>query len=435
MNAYTLPHPPESASALPGSALPWLQALRMDAAQRFAAGGFPTPREEEWRYTNVAPLEKRKFHAGPDSALPDPAWVERLRLEDGWSLVFVGGLHVPALSRTEGLPEGLYAMSLAAALEQCPERVEPHFHRIAAQESHGFVAFTTAEFQGGAYVHIPAGMVLDRPLQLLHLSTRAEGLAVLRHLVVLEPGAEAQIVETYAGPDSAAGLTATVSELHLAENAGLEHYKFQIESAKAYHFGGIYARQARASRLRQHQSAFGGLLARTEIHSDLGHGAQCELDGLFLATGRRHLDTHTLIRHLEPHAASQETYRGIGADRARGVFSGRIVVGKRAQKTDAAMSCRNLLLSEDAEIDARPQLEILADDVKCSHGVSVGQLDPQAVFFLQTRGVDELSARTMLTFAFANEMVQKIHPAGLKRLVQAELLAALPQADIREDWL
>jgi Fe-S cluster assembly protein SufD len=226
-----------------------------------------------------------------------------------------------------------------------------------------------------------------------------------------------------------------VTEITLRENAGLEHTKLQAESSRSYHFGGIYAKQQPASRFCQQHAAFGGLIARTEIHSLLGQGADCELNGLFMASGRRHLDTHTLIRHVEARANSREQYRGIAAERGRGVFAGRIVVDKDAQKTDAAMSSRNLLLSEDAEIDSKPQLEIHADDVKCAHGVTIGQLDAEAVFYLESRGIDRTAARNMLTFGFANEMVEKIRHDGLRQQVRDLVLANLPGAEIRGDWL
>lgn len=423
------------APLLPGRHLDWLEALRRAGEARFATGGFPSPREEEWKYTNVAPIEKKLFKpAAGESARVDEATLERYRLPEAWSLVFMDGVHARDRSITAGLPEGV-VLPLAEALERSPEQAEAFFHKIAAREEHGFVAFTTAYFRDGALIHVPAGLRLEKPLQIIHVATRSDGLAVLRHLIAVGRNAEARVIETYIGTGSASYLTAAVTEIHLDENAGLEHIKLQIETDKAYHFGGIYAEQARSARLRQHHAAFGGLLARTEIHSELGHGAECELDGLFLATGRRHLDTHTLLRHRAPQAISRESYRGIAAGRGRGVFSGRIVVHQDAQKTDAEMSSRNLLLSEDAEIDSKPQLEIHADDVKCAHGVTVGQLDSSAVFYLQSRGVDELSARNMLTFAFANEMVEKIRPDSLKHQVQSALLAALPQADIREDWL
>ncbi|MGX2041297.1 Fe-S cluster assembly protein SufD [Methylocaldum sp. MU1018] len=425
------------ALALPGEHLPWLRRLREEARGRFSAGGFPSPREEAWKYTNIAPLEKKLFvpTAGSTAGTADTNALARLRLADAWSLVFVDGVYSAEHSVTAGLPESVIAMSLAEALERHPDRIESLLNRAVPEQAHGFIAFTAAFFRDGAFVYVPAGKVLDKPLQMIHFSTRPDGLAVTRNLIALERNAEAGIVETYAGTEDSSYLTASVTEISVGENAGLDHYKLQSETAKSYHFGGIYARQARSARFRQHHLAFGGLLARTEIHAHLGPAAECELDGLFLATGRRHLDTQTLIHHRAPCGISRETYRGIAADRARGVFSGRIVVHPEAQKTDAEMGNRNLLLSEDAEIDSKPQLEIHADDVKCAHGVTVGQLDPEAVFYLESRGVDEPTARNMLTFAFANEMAEKIRLNGLKRLVQSELLSFLPQSDIRKDWL
>lgn len=427
----------ELSPGLPGEHLPWLQALRGEAEQRFAAGGFPSPREEEWKYTNIAPIEKKLFKPtiATEARPVDRDLVERYRLPDTLSLVFLDGVCRKDWSDLAGLPEGVMLVSVAEALQGCPQRVESAFHKIAGKEHHGFIDFTTAYFRDGLFLHVPAGQVLTKPVQVLHVSTRDEGLAVLRHLIVVDRNAAAQVVETYVGAEGTGYLTAAVTEISLGENAGLEHYKLQAETDKSYHFGGIYAEQARSARLRQHHAAFGGLLARTEVHSELGQGAECELDGLFLASGRRHLDTHTLVRHAAPNAITRETYRGIASERGRGVFSGRIVVEKDAQKTDAEMSSRNLLLSDSAEIDSKPQLEIHADDVKCAHGVTVGQLDAHAVFYLKSRGIDEASARNMLTFAFANEMVEKIRLDSLRQQVQAALLAALPQADIRGDWL
>ncbi|HYE36051.1 Fe-S cluster assembly protein SufD [Methylocaldum sp.] len=425
------------ASALPGEHLPWLRRLREEAQSRFSASGFPSPREEEWKYTNVAPIEKKLFSpaAGSPAGVADTSALARPRLADAWSLVFIDGIYAAEHSVTAGLPEGVIATSLAEALEQHPDRIEALLNRVVPEEAHGFIAFTTAYFRDGAFVYVPAGMILDRPLQVIHFSTRPDGLAVTRNVIAVEQNAEASIVETYAGAEDLSYLTAAVTEISVGENAGLNHYKLQSETDKGYHFGGIYAKQARSARFRQYHLAFGGLMARTEIHAHLGHAAECELSGLFLGTGRRHLDTQTLIHHHAPFGISRETYRGIAGDRARGVFSGRIVVHPDAQKTDAEMSNRNLLLSEDAEIDSKPQLEIHADDVKCAHGVTVGQLDSEAVFYLESRGVDEPTARNMLTFAFANEMVEKIRLNSLKSLVQSELLSFLPQSDIRKDWL
>ncbi len=430
-------HYRDVATDLPGQQLPWLQTLRQRAELQFSTGGFPSPREEEWRYTNITPIEKKRFLPGRvQGPVPvDSTLIARHRLADSWLLVFVDGLFSTEHSSIDDLPKGVNLLSMATALERCPEAVEPLLQQVAGRETHGFIDFTTAYFRDGAFIQITDGVVLEKPVHILNMATRPDGLAVLRHIIALEKNAEASVIETYAGEPNVGALTTAVTEIALDENASLEHTKLQAESIRSYHFGGIYARQQAFARLRQHHAAFGGLIARTEIHSHLGKGAECELNGLFLASGRHHLDTHTLIRHTEPNASSREHYRGIASERGRGVFSGRIVVEKDAQKTDAEMNNRNLLLSEEAEIDSKPQLEIHADDVKCAHGVTVGQLDAAAVFYLESRGIDQHAARNMLTFGFANEMVEKIRHEGLRHQVRELLLANLPQANIRGDWL
>ncbi len=425
------------ADGFPGQNLPWLNAVRQVALGSFAASGFPSPREEEWKYTNVTALEKKLFQPlSPLVPKPvDAAWMETHKLVDCWSLVFVDGRFDPASSTLDGLPENVLATGLSEVLQNHPGRVKNLLGTALARESHGFLAFNTAYFSDGAFIDIPASTVLAKPLQILHVSTHDESLANTRSLVALGTNAEAKIIETFVGLAGVSYLTAAVTEIRLGENAGLEHHKVQVESEKAYHFGGVYVSQENSSRFVQHNLSFGGLLARHEIHAELGKGSECELNGLFLAKNRQHVDNHTLIHHAEPYGTSRETYRGVLADRARGVFQGRIVVHPKAQKTSAEMDNRNLLLSEDAEIDAKPQLEILADDVKCSHGVAVGQLDPESVFYLVSRGVDTETARNMLTFAFANEMIDKIGLESLHSRVQEHLLDLFPQTGIRRDWL
>jgi Fe-S cluster assembly protein SufD len=422
---------------LPGQSLSWLQALRTRANIDFSTSGFPSPREEEWRYTNITPIEKKRFtpkvSAGDPSAAAE--LIQHHRLADTWSLVFVDGVYSAGHSRLTGLPESIQILPISEALERYPEKVHTMLQQAADCETHGFIAFNTAYFRDGAFIVIPDKQVPERPIQLLHVSTQAEGLSVLRHLISLGIHAQATVIETYVGEKETACLTAAVTEIDLAANAHLDHYKLQNESDRTFHFGGIYSDQKASARFRQHHAAFGGLMARTEIHSHLGQSAECDLDGLFLASGRRHLDTHTILRHHGAHAVSRESYRGIASERGRGVFSGRIVVDPQAQKTDAEMNNRNLLLSDDAEIDSKPQLEIHADDVKCAHGVTVGQLSAESIFYLQSRGIDESSARNMLTFAFANEMVEKIRHDGHRQQVRDALLANLPQTDVRGDWL
>ncbi len=425
------------ADSLPGQNLPWLNTLRQLALGSFEATGFPSPREEEWKYTNVTALEKKRFEPSSSaSAVPvDKEWLASHLLADTWSLVLVDGRVDLALSDLAGLPATVIATSLSAALENHPDRVKSLLGTALAREAHGFLAFNTAYFSDGAFIAIPVGFNLAKPVQILHVSTRNEGLANTRSLVSLGANASAKLIETFVGLPDISYLTAAVTEIRLGENAGLDHYKLQVETDKAYHFGGVYVKQEKSSRFKQHNLSFGGLLARNEIHAELATAAECEMNGLFLAKGRQHVDNHTLIQHTEPHGSSRETYRGVLADRARGVFQGRIVVHPQAQKTNAEMNNRNLLLSEDAEIDAKPQLEILADDVKCSHGVAIGQLDPESVFYLVSRGIDQETAKNMLTFAFANEMVDKIGLDSLRGRVQQHLLDLFPQTGIRRDWL
>ena len=422
---------------LPGQNLHWLNTTRQLALGSFEATGFPSPREEEWKYTNVTALEKKLFAPSSVSAKTslDKAWLESHKLADTWSLVLVDGHFDASLSELAGLPNQVIATGMAEALQNQPERVKVLLGTAIKKESHGFLAFNTAYFSDGAFIDIPAGTVLERPIQILYVSTRNEALANTRTLLGLGNNAAAKLIETFVGWPDSSYLTAAVTEIQLGENAGLEHYKLQLETDKAYHFGGVYVKQDKSSRFNQHNLSFGGLLARNEIHAELATAAECEMNGLFLAKGRQHVDNHTLINHTEPYGISRETYRGVLADRSRGVFQGRIVVHPQAQKTSAEMNNRNLLLSEDAEIDAKPQLEILADDVKCSHGVAIGQLDPESIFYLISRGVDRETAINMLTFAFANEMVDKISLPALRERVQGQLLNLFPQTGIRRDWL
>lgn len=442
MNTLTRPHYVEqfqsAGGLLPGASLPWLASLRQTALAQFDATGFPSPREEEWRYTNVAPIEKKRFKPGfaaAPAAAPDAALLERYRLHDVWSLVLVNGIYVPELSALDGIPAGVTITPISLALADDPGFIESRLGSVSANERHGFIAFNTAFFSEGLVLRVPAEQKLSKPVQLLHIATDSDTALSLRSLIVVESGASAQVVETFVGETGSVNLCAAITEVALAERAALDHYMLQHQSERAYHFGGAYACVGRSACFRHTQLSFGALLARHEIHAELDEVAECTLDGLFLGRERQHVDNHTLIHHRAPRAISRETYRGVLADRARGVFQGRIIVHPDAQQTDAQMNNRNLLLSEDAEIDTKPQLEIHADDVKCAHGVAIGQLDEQAVFYLQSRGVDAESARNMLTFAFANAMLDKIELASVKSLAQDELMAKFPQAGIRRDWL
>jgi len=424
------------APALPGQSLPWLRQLRSEALAAFSVHGFPSLREEEWRYTNVSAIEKKLFKpvAGLKAGTIDADWLRQHRLEDAWSVVLVDGHFSAELSALDGLPEAVSVMGMAEALTARSGLLEQHLGHAAAGEENSFIAFNTAWFTDGLFVHVPAGQALAKPVQLLHIVTQADALAATRNVVIIDDMAEAQVIETFAGLDQAY-LSAAVTEAFVGPNAGLTLYKQQSESGKAYHFGGLYVKQERDARFRHHNFAFGGLLARSDIHADLDHASECELNGLFLGGMRQHIDNHTRINHLKPRGISREVYKGVLDGRARGVFQGRVIVAQDAQNTDSEMNNRNLLLSDDAEVDTKPQLEIYADDVKCGHGVTVGQLDEKSIFYLQSRCVDEETARNMLTFAFANEMVDKVKIKGLHDRVLEQVLARFPQEGVKKEWL
>ncbi len=433
---------PVLATTLPGQDLPWLQHLRKAALQHFAASGFPSPREEDWRYTNITAIEKKLFTpalsftaAHPNRRAIDKDWLESQLMQDAWVVVLVDGHFSAELSVLNDLPHNILVTSMATALESKPEWVQPYLRQGVAAKNHGFIAYNMAWFSDGVFIHVPTKQVLAKPIQILNIVTQAEVSATLRNLIVADCSAEATVIETFAAATSEAYLSNTVTEVFAGENAQLTYYKLQCEADKAYHFGGTYVKQADSARFVHHNFAFGGLLARADIHADLARAAECELNGLYLGVNRQHLDNHTRINHLQPHGISKELYKGVLDDRSRGVFQGRVIVAENAQKTDSQMSNRNLLLSNDAEVDTKPQLEIYADDVKCGHGVTVGQLDEKSVFYLQSRGVDDETARNMLTFAFANEMVEKVKIKSLHDQVLAQVLKRFPQDGVDKGWL
>ncbi|MFA5982535.1 MAG: Fe-S cluster assembly protein SufD [Methylococcaceae bacterium] len=442
-----------NASRLPGQNLPWLQQFRKQALEQFSIHGFPSPREEDWRYTNVSAIEKKLFAPAlnaPSNNL-DLLALQRYQLADAWSVVLINGHFCAELSQLQGLPEGVCVCSMAAALESPDSKtVEKYLGLAVTNTEHSFVAFNSAWFSDGVLVRVPEKLVLSKPIQILNIVTSAEIMATTRSVLIIEQQAQAQVLEMFisldnvsdktSDPTQAVGaglayLTATVSEVFIGQNAELTLYKAQAESEKAYHFGGVYVQQERDARFTHHNFAFGGLLARTDLHTDLGCAAECELNGLYLGAKRQHIDNHTRINHLQAHASSRQLYKGVLDDRARGVFQGRVLVAEQAQKTDSEMNNRNLLLSADAEVDTKPQLEIYADDVKCGHGLTVGQLDEKSVFYLQSRCVDEETARNMLTFAFANEMVDKVKLKTLHDVLLAQVLARFPQQGVDLEWL
>jgi Fe-S cluster assembly protein SufD len=407
-----------------------LQRVRSAAIDRFAAVGFPGLRDEEWKFTSVAPLARIAFQpaqAGVPSLSPDELRRLAFAAGDRCLLVFLNGRYHRELSSLPALPDGVVAGSLGQALEKTPGQVEPHLARHARIEDSPFTALNTAFIGDGAFVSIPRGQVVAEPIHLVFLST-ATGQPTVAHprsLFVLGINSQATIVETYLGPREDVYFTNAVAEVVLGENAVLDHYKVQRESTRAFHVATMQVHQDRSSRLTNHAIALGGSLVRNDINVVLdAEGCECTLNGLYLASGRQHVDNHTRIDHARPHGASHELYKGILDGRAHGVFNGKIYVHQDAQKTDAKQTNKTLLLSDEAVINSKPQLEIFADDVKCTHGATIGQLAEEAIFYLRTRGIGRDEARSLLTYAFANDIIGRIKAEPIRAGLERILLAA-----------
>ena len=425
------------AASLPGSATPWVERMRRLALEQFAERGFPSPHEEDWKYTNVEPIARHQFKTRP-RAIPSVSAEEVARLSFGERgsthlLVFVDGVFAPALSRLGALPGGAVVASLAQILAQEPARVEPFLAHSAAQTP--FAALNTAFCSEGVVILVPRGVAIESPIHLLYLTTSADGVTHPRTLVVAEEGAQATVIEHHNGPDGTTYFSNAVTQLQLGANASIEHYKLQSEGDRAFHVAAIQSRLDRDSRYRSHSIALGAALARTDIAATLGGaGCECTLNGLYLARDSQLVDHHALIDHAKPHGTSRVFYRGILDGAARGVFAGRVLVQKGAQKTDAHLANHNLLLSQNAEVDTKPQLEIYADDVKCGHGTTIGQLDENMLFYLRSRGISRDLAGALLVYAFAHDVIGRIAFVPLRERLEEALLARLPEGRLIREY-
>jgi Fe-S cluster assembly protein SufD len=405
----------------------WLQELRERGAARFSALGFPTVRNEEWRFTSVAPIASAEFRPAPESTIAAGELEAFVYADAPHRLVIVNGRFDPELSRTTGLPKGMYFGSLAAALTQQADIVGRYLGQLAEFNVRAFTALNTAFLQDGAFVYVPEGVVLDGPLQIMFISA-ADG-PVMSHpraLIIAADRSHSRIVETYVGAGGQGYFSNAVTEVFAGDNANVDHYKVQEESVHAFHVASMHVHAARNANFSSHSFVLGGRLVRNDVFAQLdGEGAECTLNGLYLADGERLVDNHTTIDHAKPHCPSHEIYKGILGGRARAVFNGKIIVRPDAQKTDAKQTNRALLLTDDAAINTKPQLEIFADDVKCTHGAAIGQLDEDALFYLQARGLTFFEARDLLIHAFAGEILDRVKIEPLKRALEGELYAQL----------
>jgi Fe-S cluster assembly protein SufD len=399
----------------------WLEPIRAAAISKFAELGFPTTDQEEWRYTNVAPIARLPFNPVLEPAherLPGGiAGQFAFASLDGYRLVFVNGHFAAELSVLPAPPAGVKIKSLAVALTEDADLVEEHLAQHVRGDGDAFTALNAAFFQDGAFVRVAAGVVLDRPIQLLYLSTSTEPGAVSspRNLIVAEKQSQFTLIESYVTVVENAYLTNAVTEFVIQDGATVEHCKFQDEGVAAFHVASLHAQLGRGCRFVSHSIATGARIARNNLKTVLdGQGVECVLNGLYLTKGDQLIDHYMLVEHAKPHCNSHEYFNGILDDRSRGVFHGRILVQPHAQKTDAKQTNKNLLLSDDATSNAKPQLEIYADDVKCTHGATVGQLNKDSIFYLRARGISMEKARRMLIHAFAGEIIDRIQCAALR---------------------
>ncbi len=406
----------------------WLVDLRRAGMERLSETGFPTVRQEAWKYTNVAPILRVPFVEGRRDTPWQRPHPGPLPPAEGAQLVFVNGRYEPELSSTGRGADAPEVASLAEVLANRPEIVEPHLAKIA-RDGNAFASLNQAFLEDGAFVRVPAKIAVAQPIHLVFLSEPDFGPTVShpRNVVVLEPGSQAAIVETWIGTAGELYFTNAVTEAILGEGAVLDFYKLERESTAAFHVATMEVRQGRDSSFTSHSISLGGLLARNDLNVRLEDvGAECTLNGLFLGSGTQHLDNHTLIDHAKPHGTSRELYKGIMDGKSRGIFHGKIIVRPDAQKTDAMQTNKNLLLSKEALVNSTPALEIFADDVKCKHGSTIGQLDAAAMFYMRSRGIGEQEARALLIYAFASDVASRIKIAPLRAFVEEQLGLRLP---------
>jgi Fe-S cluster assembly protein SufD len=383
----------------------WLRPVRQAAIARFAELGFPTTGDEDWRFTNVAPIAQTSFKLASDTRIElTPREIAQFAFPGlgDIQLVFVNGRYAPTLSSPGSPGHGVSVRSLAQAFKDDRDVLEQHLARYAGYHHEAFSALNTAFMEDGAFVHVPRGRVVEKPIRLLYVST-ATGEPIMTHphnLIILDEDSQAVIVEDYVSHGAEVYFSNVVTEAVVGQNSVLSHY----------------------------------MIEQNNVHPVLaGEGGECLINGLFMGTGRQHMDNFMRVEHASPHCDSRQFYQGILDGRSHGVFSGRIIVHKDAQKTDAKQTNNNLLLSQEAQIDSKPQLEIYADDVKCTHGATIGQIDEDAIFYLRSRGIAEDAARAMLLFGFANESLGRMKVDSIRKQLEALVAQWLPEGKLLEE--
>ena len=407
---------------LPASPLAWFNDLRSHAVDRVGALSVPTTRDEEWRFTDISPLTGIPFHPVRGGSKPDIAQLaEFILTEAGARLVFVDGEYAPLLSFNN---TGITVTSLASGLASHGTVIEPHLGRHTEFQSNAFAALNTAFLHDGAIVIAPRNVAVSAPLHVLHVATQKGAASYPRCLVIAEPGSVVTVVEEFVALQNDVYFTDAVTEIVLADGARVHHVRVQRESGQAFHVSNCAISLGRASHYQSVSVALGARISRCNLNVvQTAEGVECAIDGLALVAEQQLADTHTCIDHAQPHGVSRQLHKCIVDGAARAVFNGKILVRQGAQRTDSSQSSRNLLLTSKARVDTKPQLEIFADDVKCAHGATVGQLDSDEVFYLMSRGFPEAAARNLLTYAFGAEVISRIPVASLRHKLEQRVLA------------
>ncbi len=408
---------------------PAIEQARRAAIERFAAVGFPTTHDEEYRFTNVAPIAATPFERASDQQTVDAADVadHLYGRAAAAELVFVNGRFQPALSSTGAVPAGLTVSGLGDALD-VPE-VAATLTRLATIESSAFTALNTAFFEDAAVIRVARGAVIEAPINLVFVSRGGSSPVVSypRILVIAGEHSQSTIVESHIGLGEATYFSCSVTEAVCGPHAIVDHYRMQLERSHGYHYCRLQLHAERSATFLSHAFSLGGAIVRNDLGAVLGgEGIDCTLNGLYVADGDTMVDNHTTIDHAMPHCGSHEVYKGILGGKAKGIFNGKIIVREDAQKTDAKQTNKAMLLSGAAQINTKPQLEIFADDVKCTHGATIGQLDDDALFYLQTRGISRAEARALLIRSFAGDIVARVKFEPLRDRLERWLLAAIP---------
>jgi Fe-S cluster assembly protein SufD len=420
----------------PPAGTAWLAARRELARRAFQARGFPTLFDEDWKYTDVRPIAARRFRAGGGAAV-SPELMVAAAFPGTCELRFTNGSAADGGPHPK-LPSGVVVVPMSRARESHRDLLSGHVSRYAEPDKHGFLALNTALPSDGVLIHVPDGVEVTLPISLLFASAAGAVPAgsCPRNLIILGRNAAATVIECYTGSADGEYLTNAVTEASLGDGARLDHHRLQQEGDHAFHVANLTVAQGRDSRLVSHAYSLGAALSRNEVDVRLAApGAETVLRGLYIAGGRQHMDHHTRIDHAVPCTRSDEHYRGVLDGHGRAVFNGKVIVHKDAQKTDARQSNANLLLSDDAEVDTKPELEIYADDVKCSHGASIGRLDDDMLFYLRSRAIPAATARSLLIFAFADEVLRDVTFAPMRSRLEQRVLGRLPDAALLREFV